>query len=107
MFLNFAANASRREISMERHIRGVSVTVVMDAAPPTVTPQTTVEVVVREFFIRQGRRAVPVVDGDAVVGMVTLSDVKGLPPETRFDAPVSGIVPGCHTGVAPSGVLSP
>ena len=91
-FLNNAADASRREVTLEQQISGVRVAVVMDPAPQTTGPQTTVETLVREAFIRQGRRAVPVVEGGSVIGMVSVTDIKGLPPEARFDAPVSGIM---------------
>ncbi len=91
-FLNNAAGVSRREVTLEQHIRGVRVAAVMDPDPPTVRPDAPMELIVREIFIRQGRRAVPVVAGVSVVGMVTLTDVKGLPPEARFDTPVAEVM---------------
>jgi len=91
-FLNNAADASRREVTLEQHISGVRVAAVMNPAPETTGPQTTVDTLVRDFFIHQGRPAVPVTVGESVSGIVTLSDVKGLPRDAWYDTPVSKIM---------------
>jgi Zn-dependent protease/CBS domain-containing protein len=91
-FLNNAADASRREVTLEQHISGVRVAAVMDPAPPVNGPETSVDTLVREIFIHQGRPAAPVTDGGAVSGIVTLSDVKGLPRDAWHATPVSKIM---------------
>lgn len=78
-FLNGAADASRREVQVQEHFRGVRVSAVMERNPDTVTPEATVEHVVQEWFLQGRRRALPVCEGGRLAGIITLTDVKGLP----------------------------
>lgn len=80
-FLNGAADSSRKEMLVQETLRGVRVVDVMDRDPETTTPDTAVEVVVRESFMSRGKRALPVHSDGVLVGIVSLSDVKGLHPE--------------------------
>ena len=78
-FLSSAADASRRDITLREHLSGVPVSEVMDPITETVSPETSVEEVVRGAFLQGHRRAVPVGRDDRLVGIVTLTDVKELP----------------------------
>ncbi len=91
-FMNNAADASRREVTLEQHISGVRVASVMDPTPLVTGPDASVDTLVRDVFIHQGRPAAPVAEGDTLSGIVTLSDVKGLPREAWYDTPVSKIM---------------
>ncbi len=75
-FLSSAADSSRREITAREHLTGVPVREVMNPAPVTVTPGTTVESVVHEAFLQCHCRAVPVSIDRRPVGIITLDDVK-------------------------------
>lgn len=79
-FLSSAADASRRDVTLREHLRGVPVREVMDPNTETVSPQTSVEEVIRSIFLQDRRHAVPVCQNDRLVGIVTLSDVKVVPP---------------------------
>ena len=59
-FLSSAADASRRELTSRGRFRGVRVDQVMDPAMVTVPPDTLVRELVMDYFLRQGRRALPV-----------------------------------------------
>ncbi len=48
----------------------------MDPEPEVVSPQTAVESIVRDSFLRRGLRATPVCESDQLVGIVTLTDIK-------------------------------
>ncbi len=89
-FLNGAADSSRRQTAIDEALRGVRVAEVMDADPETTGPETTVDSLVRDRFLQRGRRALPVQEDGRLVGIVTLTDVKGVPqkrwPTTRVSA---------------------
>ncbi len=98
-FLNSAADASRREVTVREHLSGVRVKDVMDTTPECVGPNVPVDVVVRENFIQHGRRAVPVCHDEELAGIVTLTDVKKLPQQAWLQTPVQTIMtrPPLHT----------
>jgi len=78
-FLNSAAGASRQQVTMQEHLRGVRVEDAMGLSLEYVSPQTSVDDVVLGIFFQRGLRSVPVCQDDRLVGMVTLTDVKELP----------------------------
>jgi Zn-dependent protease/CBS domain-containing protein len=91
-FLNSAADASRREVRVRGQFQGVRVQQVMEPSPDTVSPETSVAVLVEEWFLQRGRRAMPVRQGDRLVGIVTLTDVKGVPQQRWAQAQVAEIM---------------
>lgn len=80
-FLNSAADASRRDVALQEQFQGVQVGQVMEPNTESVAPQTTVEELVQEWFLQRRRRALPVGEDGRVVGIVTLTDVKGVPQD--------------------------
>ena len=80
-FLNGAASASKQEVTLKEHLKGVRVRDVMELNPETISPQMLVEDLVRDFFFQRGRRAVAVTENDRLLGIITLTDVKGLSQE--------------------------
>ena len=88
-FLNSAADNSRYEATLREHLTGVLVGQVMEKDIESVNPSTTVSALVQTIFIQKRKRAIPVTDGDNLVGVVTISDVKGLPQEKWQITPVS------------------
>ena len=91
-FLHGAADASRREVTLQEQLRGVQVREVMDYSPETITPQTSVLDVVRGIFLQRGHRAVPIRQDDQLVGIVTLTDIKELPQQKWAETPVAEIM---------------
>ncbi len=79
IFLNSAAESSRQEVSVREHLAGVKVAQVMEANTETVNPRMSVNDLVREIFLIKRRRSIPVADGDQLVGMVSVSDVRHVP----------------------------
>ena len=80
-FLNSAAESTRREVATQEIFRDVKVRDVMDPEPEVVSPQTTVESIVRDSFLRRGLRAAPVCEEDQLVGIVTVTDIKEVSEE--------------------------
>lgn len=91
-FLNSAADASRQEVMLQRLVGDVPVAQIMEPNPDTVAPDTSVKEVVEEHLLRRGRRALPVGQGDRLLGIVTLTDIKRLPQQEWPKTPVSQIM---------------
>jgi Zn-dependent protease len=87
-FLNSAADNSRSEVTLREHLTGVLVEKVMEKDVESVRPDTMIDYLVQTIFIQKRKRAVPVVDGDNLVGVVTISDIKGIPQEKWPITPV-------------------
>lgn len=75
-FLNGAAEATRREATARETFRGLRVRDLMEGSPHSMSPDQTVESFVREHVLRFGWRALPVCDGDRLLGIVSVGDVK-------------------------------
>ena len=78
-FLNGAAEATRREATARETFRGLRVRDLMDASPHTMSPNQTVESFVLEHVLQFGWRALPVTEGDQLLGIVSVGDVKKVP----------------------------
>jgi Zn-dependent protease/predicted transcriptional regulator len=76
-FINNSARAAYRQVVLEGRFAGVNVETVMTTEPGTVTPWTSLEELVTQFFLQRGERAVAVVRDDNVfMGIVAYSDVR-------------------------------
>ncbi|HTY81450.1 MAG TPA: site-2 protease family protein, partial [Dehalococcoidales bacterium] len=78
-FLQSAAGASRRELTLREHLSGIKVKEVMSTQPGSISPDTSVQDIVNNIFQRLHGRAVPVCANDKVQGIVTIDDVKKVP----------------------------
>lgn len=91
-FLSNAADSSRQEATLREHLTGARVKDVMYAGQESISPKTTVADVVYGIFQQRFRRAVPVCQNNRPVGIVTITDVKGLPQEKWAETPVEQIM---------------
>jgi Zn-dependent protease/CBS domain-containing protein len=91
-FLNGAAEASRRELELRTLWLNVKVASVMNDRPETIEPNSPVEKLVNEVYIRRGLRSTPVVEDGRLLGMITLSDIKKIAAEAWHSTPVSSIM---------------
>ncbi|MFC1918180.1 site-2 protease family protein [Chloroflexota bacterium] len=91
-FLNSAADASRRDLTLREHLSGIPVSRVLAPDKGCVSPELSVEDVVRDVFFRQQRRAVPVCRDNKLEGILTLTDVRELPQEKWAQAIVAEIM---------------
>jgi Zn-dependent protease/predicted transcriptional regulator len=87
-FLNSAADNSRYEATLREHLTGVLVRQVMEKDIESVRPDTSIADLVQTIFIQKRKKAVPVADGENLVGVITISDIKGLPQEKWSVTPV-------------------
>ena len=91
-FLNSASDSSRQEATLREHLTGVLVGRVMEKDVSSVRPDTNIADLVQTAFIQKNKRTIPVTDSDNLVGVVTISDIKGLPQEKWPVTPVSQIM---------------
>jgi Zn-dependent protease len=91
-FLNSSADASRKEVALRERLSLVKVREVANPNPETISPQTTVDEMVRNVFDMRHGRAVPVCRDDRLVGIVTITDVKKTPRDRWVDTPVEQIM---------------
>jgi len=91
-FLSGAASASRREVTVRESLSGIRVRDFVDLNTTTITPETTVAEMVDNIFRRQHGRAVPVCRDGRLLGIVTITDVRGLPQEKWPTTPVADIM---------------
>jgi Zn-dependent protease/CBS domain-containing protein len=78
-FLNSGAEASRQQLTVRDVLADVPVSTVMDTSPVVAEPGLSVHDFVFEHTLRHGQRALPVVDGGRLVGIVSITDAKHLP----------------------------
>ena len=92
-FLQDAASASVQQVRVESTLRGTTVSQILRPDPTTVQPGTTVSELIEQHLLPDNRRAMPVVDG-RLIGIVTLSDIRKLPPAERATTPVAAVMGG-------------
>ena len=91
-FLNNAAIQSYRQVVVEDLLEGVPVANLMRAEALSVPPHLTVNALVYDYIMNTDERAFPVLDGDRLVGLVSLMDVRNTPREQWDTTTVSQIM---------------
>ena len=107
-FLQGAGAAQLRQVRSEQHLGGVTVRAVMRPDTSAVAPNTSVEALIEEYLLPGNRRAVPVVADGRLVGMVSLSDIQGVPAAQRAVTRVADVMGGRQSvvTVAPEAPLA-
>jgi Zn-dependent protease/CBS domain-containing protein len=93
-FLMSAAASTRRETTLRERLSQVKVRELMNLNAPTISPETTVKEMVNGIFQRQHDRAVPVCQGNQLLGIATIADIKKVPQERWAVTPVKEIMSG-------------
>lgn len=75
-FLNNAALQSYRQAVVSDLLEGVPVSRLMFRNTPTVSPNTTIDQMVDQYVMGSDERAFPVMDGERLIGLVCLSDIR-------------------------------
>lgn len=78
-FLNNAAVQSYRQVVIDDILDGIHVGKLMNPSVPTVAPEMKVSQFVNDFLMGHGGRAFPVLQGEQLVGMIALQDVRKVP----------------------------
>ncbi len=80
-FLVNAASASYHQVLLQEVFRSLVAGDAMTPNPECVPPELPLDVLVHDFFLRRPFNSFPVLDGDELLGLVTLSQVKAVPRE--------------------------
>ncbi|HEU0003990.1 MAG TPA: site-2 protease family protein [Ktedonobacteraceae bacterium] len=91
-FLLSAAQSANTQVELQSILRGISASQVMTLHPATVPANISVQKLVDEYFLALGQRAVPVMQGDYLAGLITLTDVMRVPRERWSYTPVGHIM---------------
>jgi Zn-dependent protease/CBS domain-containing protein len=78
-FLQNAAEQSMQQFRMQNTVQGVLVGSLMMRNPPVVDPGISLDHLVQQYFISQNLRGVPVVQQGVLLGIITLTDMRGTP----------------------------
>ncbi len=97
-FLESAASTSLSQVKVEPLLAGARVGEFVAPDTSAVGPDTTVAELIDDHLLPRNRRAMPVVDDGRLVGMVTIGDIRHVPPEQRAATRV-GTVMGGREGV--------
>jgi len=77
-FLNNAAESTRQQQALQEGLRGARVAELMNSEPPTASPTMSVQEFVCDHVVQKGQRALLVVDGGRLLGLVSITDAKEL-----------------------------
>ncbi len=91
-FLNGAAEQARQSQGLRESLAGVTVGELMDPRPPTASPYLAAEEFVYQYVLRQGRRALLVVDDGRLLGLVSVTDATALPRPVWAHTPIRQIM---------------
>jgi Zn-dependent protease/CBS domain-containing protein len=83
LFLRGVAQASYQGAVMRQALQGVRVADVMARDVVAVPADLTIQRLIEDSLIPTGHRSFPVVDGDRVLGIVSLESIRGVSPEER------------------------
>jgi Zn-dependent protease/predicted transcriptional regulator len=83
LFLRQSAESSYQQVVVRRGLSPYAVRDVMTRGVMTVPADASAADIMDHFFWKHHVSSFPVVDGDRVVGIIGLDQVKALPPETR------------------------
>ena len=78
-FLRGASAASYEQVFVDSALRGVPATVVVRHDYVAISPDQTIDDLVQHYFLAGHGRCLPVMAGDELLGIVTLSDVRKVP----------------------------
>lgn len=94
-FLLNAAQQSVSGVAVREAFRGVTVSQVMEPAPPSIMPQSTLAHLLSSYILPYNLRAVPVADQNGqLVGIITLGDIKEIPQDQWGTVTVGGLMTG-------------
>ncbi|TVP53683.1 MAG: site-2 protease family protein [Gemmatimonadales bacterium] len=77
-FLGHAARASYQQVMLQKLLGPLTAREAMSPDPETVSPDLPIDQLIHDYFLRRPYNSFPVTDDGVIVGLITLSHVKGL-----------------------------
>ena len=101
-FIRSGAETSLRQTLVGETLSGVTVGDIMTRQVLTVPPDITVQQLVSDYFLVHPHGGYPVVQGEKLVGLITLDSVRAVPKETRsYETVTKAMVPLERTSAVP------
>ena len=91
-FLNNAASNSYQQLLLRNILEDVPVSRMTRQNPPTAPGDITIDTLIDNYIMQTDDHAFPVLDGERLIGIVTLDDVRRVPGELRSEKLVSEIM---------------
>ena len=91
-FLLNAAQTANTQILLQNTLQGVPVDKVMNPRPVAVPANISLQKLVNEYFVPQGLQAAPVVRGEYLAGLITLTDIARVERERWAYTPVGHVM---------------
>jgi Zn-dependent protease/CBS domain-containing protein len=91
-FLLNAAQSANTSAMLESLLSGVRVAQVMQPVTVSVPPMLSLRQLVEGHLLPQGLRTIPVVQGEQLVGLITLADVARIPRDRWDETPVVNVM---------------
>jgi Zn-dependent protease/predicted transcriptional regulator len=91
-FLNSAAESTRQQQVLQEGLRGARVAELMNPQPPIASQAMSVQEFIFDHVVRLGQRALLVVDGGRLLGIVSITDAKEVPQESWSTTTVGAIM---------------
>jgi Zn-dependent protease len=91
-FLRSAASQAFTRLAIEDALAGHLVGEIMRRAPAVVSPDLPLATVVHDHFVQSDDRALAVVQGDRLLGVISLADVRAVPPDQWASTPVAAVM---------------
>ena len=91
-FLLNAAQTANTQILLQNTLQGVPVDKVMNPRPVAVPANISLQKLVDEYFVPQGLQAAPVVQGEYLAGLITLTDIARVGRERWAYTPVGHVM---------------
>jgi CBS domain-containing protein len=91
-FLHTAASQSYKRLAIDDAFAGHTVEEIMRCGGPTVAPELSLAALVHDYLIRSDEHALAVMRDGRLVGLVSLTDVRAVPPAEWPATPVSRVM---------------
>ncbi len=91
-FLHAAAAQSYKRLAIDDAFAGHTVEEIMRRGGPTVAPDLSVAALVHDYLVRSDEQALAVMQEGRLVGLVSLADVRRVPPAEWAATPVSRVM---------------
>ncbi|MEW6409641.1 MAG: site-2 protease family protein [Nitrospirota bacterium] len=101
-FLDHASKSSYQQLLLKRMLSGIKIGAIMEKDVITVDQKTNLKNLVDDYFFKYRYSSFPVMDGERLVGIISINNVKDIHPEKWSYTDVYDIMQKIHEGLVVS-----